>query len=178
VETGRQDQLQYQLFNMSGRRYYTIDKGNGLVAFFMLDTTELDTTQLSWLENSLRASRARWKIALFHHPIYSSGKKHGSNLKQRAILEPLFTRYNVHVVFSGHDHFYQRTPPQNGIQYFITGAGGKTRRGGVDLNCPLRAVSFDEDNHFMLIELEEDEVRFQAISETGAEVDKGVIKQA
>ena len=177
VEDGRQDQLNYPLFNMGGANYYVISRGNGLADFFMLDSTDLGNTQISWLENSLRASRARWKIAVFHHPIYSSGSKHGSNMKMRKTLEPIFTRHGVQVAFSGHDHIYERTKPQQGIQYFVTGAGGKTRRGEVDLKSEFRAASYDEDNHFMIIEVDEQEMGFKAISEQGEVVDSGVIKQ-
>ena len=178
VEDGRNDQVSYPLFNMGGQNFYTVSKGNGIVDFFMLDSTAIDNTQLNWLENSLRNSRAKWKIAVLHHPLYSSGKKHGSNMKLRKLVEPIFTQYGVHVTFSGHDHIYERTHPQNGIQYFVTGAGGKTRRGGVDLRSEYRAVSFDEDNHFMLIELDENEIGFKAICEQGSVRDSGIIKKS
>jgi 3',5'-cyclic AMP phosphodiesterase CpdA len=178
VEEGRKDQLNYPLFNMGGSNYYTISRGNGLVDFFMLDSTECNTAQVAWLENSLRASRATWKIAAMHHPLYSSGKKHGSDLKLRSALEPLFTRYRVQVVFAGHDHVYERTKPQKNIQYFITGAGGKMRRGDIDMKSELRAASYDQDNSFMVIELDEDEMNFKSISEKGAVVDNGVIRQS
>jgi calcineurin-like phosphoesterase family protein len=178
VDAGRQDQRDYPLFNMGGQQYYKIARGNGLAEFFMLDSTDFDSTQTTWLENSLRASRAKWKIAVFHHPIYSSGKKHGSAVGLRKQLEPIFTHYGVNVGFSGHDHIYERTTPQQGIQYFVSGAGGKVRRGDIDKGSGFSAASFDEDNHFMVIELEEKQVSFQAISETGAVVDSGLIKQA
>jgi hypothetical protein len=178
VEDGRQDQLSYPLFNMGGSNYYTVGKGNGLVDFFLLDSTNIDNTQLNWLENSLRNSRAKWKIAITHHPLYSSGKKHGSNPKVKQKLEPLFTHYGIQVVFSGHDHIYERTHPQQGIQYFVTGAGGKIRRGDVDMKSQCRDVSFDEDNHFMLIELDEREINFKAICEQGIVRDSGIIKKA
>ncbi len=83
----------------------------------------------------------------------------------------------MQAAFSGHDHFYERTKPQQGVQYFVTGAGGKTRRGGVDMSSPFREVSYDEDNHFMLIEVDEKEIAFKAISEKGDTVDSGVIRQ-
>jgi len=177
VEEGRQDQCQYPLFNMGGQNYYKIEKGNGLADFFMLDSTDFDSTQAAWLESALRDSKARWKMAVFHHPIYSSGKKHGSASGLRKQLEPLFTRYGVNAAFSGHDHVYERTKVQQGIQYFVTGAGGKTRRGGIDLMCPFREVSFDDDNHFMMIEIDNEQVKFEAISETGVQVDSGTIKR-
>jgi predicted MPP superfamily phosphohydrolase len=177
VDEGRQDQTQYPLFNMAGQNYYKLERGNGLVEFFMLDSTDWDATQTTWLESSLKASKAKWKIAVFHHPIYSSGKKHGSALGLRKRLEPLFTRYGVNVVFSGHDHIYERTKLQQGIQYFVTGAGGEIRRGDVDMKSSIRETSYDADNHFMLIEVADKEVGFQAISETGIVVDSGTIKQ-
>ncbi|HEU4388160.1 MAG TPA: metallophosphoesterase [Blastocatellia bacterium] len=177
VEDGRHDQCEYPLFNMGGNSYYTLKKGDGLLEFFMLDSNSFDATQATWLENSLRASQAKWKIAVFHHPIYSSGKSHGSSLSLRRKLEPLFTRYGVSIAFSGHDHIYERTRPQNGIHYFVSGAAGKTRRGDVDLKSPIRQASFDQDNHFMLIDVDDRQVSFQAVSETGAIVDSGTIKQ-
>jgi Calcineurin-like phosphoesterase len=177
VREGRQDQCQYPLFNMGGRNYFTLQQGDGLLELFMLDSTDCDAAQLGWLEQKLKSSTAHWKIAVFHHPIYSSGKRHGSDDELRRKLEPLFIRYGINAVFSGHDHFYERTKPQHGIHYFVTGAGGKTRRGGVDLDSAFRAQSFDEDNHFMLIEADHSRIGFQAISETGAVIDRGSIQK-
>jgi 3',5'-cyclic AMP phosphodiesterase CpdA len=143
----------------------------------MIDSTDFDATQQNWLENSLRSSRAKWKVACFHHPLYSSGKKHGSDERLRKRLEPMLVQYGVQVVFSGHDHFYERTKPQQGIQYFVTGAGGKTRRGGVDMDSPILGASYDADNQFMTIEVSEKEIEFKAISETGETIDSGIIRQ-
>jgi 3',5'-cyclic AMP phosphodiesterase CpdA len=177
VREGRSDQCQYPLFNMGGKCYYTLKQGDGLLEFFMVDSTDFDSTQAGWLEKSLSASTARWKIAVFHHPIYSSGKKHGSDLDLRKKIEPLLVRYGVSVAFSGHDHIYERIHPQQGIQYFVTGAGGKTRRGGIDLNSPIRAASFDEDNHFMVVEVDNRQMSYQAISETNTVIDHGVCER-
>jgi predicted phosphodiesterase len=173
VNAGRQDQCQYPLFNMGGASYYKQERGDGLTEFFMLDSNDFDQRQAAWLENSLRVSKAKWKIAVFHHPIYSSGKTHGSSVGLRAQLEPLFTRYGVNIALSGHDHIYERTKPQQGVQYFVTGAGGKVRRGNIDRGSSFSAASFDDDNHFMVFEIEDSKARFQAISGTGVVVDSG-----
>jgi 3',5'-cyclic AMP phosphodiesterase CpdA len=178
VDEGRQEQCQYPLFNMGGRNYYKIERGNGVAEFFMLDSNDYGATQATWLESSLRDSKAKWKIAVFHHPIYSSGKQHGSAIGLRKRLEPLFTRYGVNLGLSGHDHIYERTKPQQGIQYFVSGAAGKVRRGDIDRGSGLTAASFDDDNHFMVIEIGDNQASFQAISETGVVVDNGLIKQA
>ncbi|MFY9554771.1 MAG: metallophosphoesterase, partial [Blastocatellia bacterium] len=78
----------------------------------------------------------------------------------------------------GHDHIYERIKPQQGVQYFVSGAGGKVRRGDVDRGTGLSAASFDDDNHFMVFEIDDRQASFQAISETGDVVDNGLIKQA
>jgi hypothetical protein len=175
VRDGRSDQCQYPLFNMGGQCYYTLTKGDGLCQFFMLDSTDYDAGQAAWLESTLRASTAKWKVAVFHHPIYSSGKAHGSALDLRRKLEPLFVKYGVQAVFSGHDHIYERTRPLQGVQYFVTGGGGDVREGGVDMKSPFRAASFDEANHFMQVEIDERQISFQAINNSDLVVDSGTI---
>jgi predicted MPP superfamily phosphohydrolase len=175
VRAGRQDQCQYPLFNMGGTPYYRLQRGDGLTEFFMLDSTDFDQRQVAWLENSLRDSKAKWKIAVFHHPIYSSGKMHGSDLRLRKQLESLLAHYGVNIALSGHDHIYERTKPQQGVQYFVSGAGGQVRKGDVDRSSSFRAQSFDEDNHFMLFEINDSQTQFRAVSGTGIVVDSGVL---
>jgi predicted MPP superfamily phosphohydrolase len=176
VQEGRQDQCQYPLFNMGGHCYYTVKKGDGLAEFFMLDSTDFTTNQAGWVEGALRDSTAKWKIAVFHHPIYSSAGTHGSSTGLRKAIEPLLTRYGVQAVFSGHDHTYERIKPQQGIQYFVTGAAGKVRRGDIDPKSPFREVSFDEDNHYMQVEIDDRQLSFQAIARSGKVIDSGAVK--
>jgi predicted phosphodiesterase len=164
----------YGNFNMGGERYYTFAEGD--VRFYALDTTEMTRKQLSWLEKELKESTEEWKICFFHHPIYSSGKRHGASLEMRAALEPLFVKYGVSAAFSGHEHFYERIRPQNGIHYFISGAAGKLRRGNVK-KSQLTARAFDQDNSFMLVEITGEQMHFQTISRTGETVDYGVIRR-
>jgi hypothetical protein len=175
VKDGRRDQCQYPLFNMNGRSYYTVKKGDGLAEFFMLDSNDFGMAQFGWLESALKDSTAKWKIAIFHHPIYSSAGEHGPSLGLRARIEPLFARYGVNVAISGHDHVYERVKPLQGVQYFVTGAGGKVRPGDIDLRSPFRAMSYDRDNHFMQMVIEDQQISFQTITRAGAVVDQGAI---
>jgi len=163
----------YKPFNMNGQRYYTF-KLNDRVRFFSLDSNYMDREQLTWLEKELRASNTPWKICFFHHPLYSTGKRHGSDEALRDFLEPLFLKYGVKVVFAGHEHFYERLKPQKGLYYFISGGSAKLRRGNIE-NTDMAAKGFDQDYHFMLIEIEGDFLHFQAISRTGVTVDSGII---
>ena len=166
-------QINYKPFNMGGRNYYSFVEGNSLVEFFALDSNRMDQTQLAWLESALSASKARWKIVFYHHPIYSSGKKHGSNTKLRALLEPLFVRYGVAVTFSGHDHVYERIKPQQGIQHFVSGAGGQLRRGNLNKPSQLTAAGNDLVNSFMYVEVTPNNLSFWAIDAEGRILDNG-----
>jgi predicted phosphodiesterase len=166
------DERNYKLFNMGGQRYYTFKPRNG-VRIFALDSNYMDQPQLQWLEKELTASGSDWKICFFHHPLYSSGM-HGSDIPLRDQLEPLFLKHGVDVVFSGHEHFYERIKPQKGIYYFTSGGAAKLREGDVN-KTDLTAKSFDTGYHFMLIELAKDALHFQAISDQGKTVDSGTL---
>ncbi|MGH9791231.1 MAG: metallophosphoesterase family protein [Candidatus Acidiferrales bacterium] len=167
------DQRFYQHFNMGGERYYTFEK-NG-VRFFALDSTYMDEKQLAWLEKELAQSDSKWKICFFHHPPYSSGRRHGSDEELRAVLEPLFVKYGVNAVFSGHEHFYERIKPQKGIYYFIAGASGKLRRRNIRAS-QITARGFDTDYTFMVIEVDGDLMHFQTLTRSGEIVDRGALK--
>ncbi len=167
------DQRFYKNYNMGGERYYTFEKGP--IQFFALDSTYMSPEQLQWVEKELKGSTKRWKITFFHHPLYSSGGRHGSDVELRKVLEPLFVKYGVDVVVAGHEHFYERIKPQKNIVYFTSGAGGKLRKGNVE-KTNLTAASFDEDRSFMLLEVDDDTLYFQSISRTGKTVDYGSVK--
>jgi 3',5'-cyclic AMP phosphodiesterase CpdA len=163
----------YKPFNMNGQRYYTF-KANDRVRFFVLDSNYMDPQQLNWLASELKGSNSPWKICFFHHPLYSSGKQHGSDVDLRRFLEPLFLEYGVKVVLAGHEHFYERLKPQKGIYYFISGGSAKLRRDNI-ARTNLTAKGFDQDNHFMLMEIDGDTLFYQTISRPGATIDSGIV---
>jgi len=166
-------QVNYENFNMNGKEYYRFKKGN--VAFYSLNSNYMDKKQVQWLEDELSRDTSEWKVCFFHHPPYSSAKKHGSDSQLRDVVEPIFVKYGVDVVLTGHDHVYERIKPQKGIYYFVSGAGGQLRSGDVSDVSPLTEKSYDHDMHFMLFEVAGDQMYFQTISRTGETVDSGVI---
>jgi calcineurin-like phosphoesterase family protein len=173
-------QLQYAPFNMGGERFYTFKQSEkalaGLAArFFALDSRSLDPSQLAWLRNELKASGSAWKIVYLHHPLYTSGRYASAARGIRSVLEPILVDGGVAVVLSGHEHFYERLIPQHGISYFISGGGGALRKGDIRKPSDILAAGFDEDCHFILMEISGHELYFQTISRTGQTVDAGVI---
>ena len=172
----------YKNFNMGGEKFYTFKapkKGIdafGDVRFFALDSNYMSQEQLQWLEKELKAGGTGWKIPFFHHPIYSSGEKHGSDEALRNQLEPLFLQNGVDVVFTGHEHFYERLKPQKGITYFVTGSAAKLRRGNIG-QSGMTAKGFDSGYAFMIVEIAGDEMYFQTLESKGQTIDSGVIKR-
>lgn len=165
----------YKGFNMGGERYYTYTRGN--VRFFVFDSNLMDAAQLAWIDTTLKMSDMPWKICYFHHPLYSNAGRHGPEVQLRVLLEPLFVANGVDVVFSGHEHVYERLTPQKGITYFTAGSGGQLRKGDVN-RSDTTAAAFDTDQAFMLVEIQGDQSSFRTISRTGQVVDAGVIHHA
>jgi 3',5'-cyclic AMP phosphodiesterase CpdA len=164
---------------MDGERYYSFAPPEDLltrlatrVEFFAIDSTNLDRTQLRWLDERLGKSDARWKICFLHHPLYTSGRYRNQSRLHRWALEPLFAGHGVNVVFSGHEHIYQRSVLEQGVQYFVSGGAGSLRVGD-GTRASFIARSFDADYHFMLIEIDDRDLHFQAISRQGVTIDAG-----
>jgi hypothetical protein len=164
----------YKPFNMNGERYYTFKPAGSSVRFFALDSNYVDDKQLAWLDKELAASGSDWKIMFFHHPLYSSGETHGSADQQRGLLEPVFLKYGVNVVLSGHEHFYERIKPQKGVAYFILGSSAKVRSGDIT-KTNLTAKGWDQGYGFMLMEVADDDLYFQMISDKGETIDSGSV---
>jgi 3',5'-cyclic AMP phosphodiesterase CpdA len=113
----------YQFDELSmPRRYYR--RAIGPVELYLLDSNDVDDAQTTWLRRTLSRSRARWKLAAFHHPAFTCGayESHRSVVSRWV---PLFERYRVRLVLSGHDHNYQRFAPRSGVRYLVHGGGGQ-----------------------------------------------------
>ncbi|HEU0172972.1 MAG TPA: metallophosphoesterase [Blastocatellia bacterium] len=180
---GLEFQTNYPNFNMGGRRYYNFAKGSSdnhenLIEFFALDSNLMTPEQLKWLDESLGASKARWKIAFSHHSIYSSSRMHSQYTKLRAQLEPLYVKHGVIAVFSGHSHCFERVKPQNGVHYFTEGASGEIKRKTLDRKTPFFAAGEDEKNSFLIVQASENELKVEAIGADGSMIDSYTIKHA
>jgi hypothetical protein len=175
-------QVRYEPFNMGGAKFYAFQKQH--VQFFALNSARPDRAQLDWIDKNLPGGTG-WKIAFFHHPLYSSGfhaqpltgKQEQESL--RAIWEPRFCEYGVDVVFTGHEHYYERIVPQHGIQHFVSGASSKLREKDVTSRPPtgLTAKQNDVDYSFMLVEISSDTLFFQNVSMTGRAIDTDAVRR-
>src|SRR5690606_12456902 len=74
----------------------------------MMDVTLPIEEQTEWLEDQLKSSKQEWKFAVFHFPPYNSVEFYQDIIDEWG---PLFDRYHVDMVISGHFHYYLRTKP-------------------------------------------------------------------
>ena len=92
------------------------------------NTESLVTQQKAWLEADLQAARAdaalKYILVMFHHPAYSASTVHGSTLRVQTHWVPLFEKYSVDLVVSGHDHAYERSYPVREGQKAAAGVTG------------------------------------------------------
>ena len=101
---------------IADNQVYTLNYGP--VQFFLLDSNrELPylLTQRDWLKAQLEQSRARWKIVVLHHPLFSIRSK-SRNLIQRWVFNDLLEDYGVDLVLQAHEHAYARMTAHEGGQ--------------------------------------------------------------
>ena len=165
-------EIHFKPFNMHDRDYYSFDQGNA--RFVALNSNHpADPAQITWLDTVFAGAGTKWRICFFHHPLYSSGQ-HADESRDviRPALEPALVRNHVDVVFTGHDHLYERIKPQQGVRYFVSGGGGRSL---YDFN----RSNFDEvgisEHHFMIVQLGGDRLLFEAITPAQKLLDCGIL---
>jgi chitodextrinase len=125
-------------------RYYSFTYGG--VLFLSLDSNRYDSAQKSWARAELRRSKARCKVAYFHHPLWSSGRGYRNPVRQRrrGKIARILERGGVDLVLNGHLQNYERSKPlwrsrvnrRRGIVYVVTGGGGARLNGFVTKRRP------------------------------------------
>lgn len=171
--TGLNPYLAY--FTLPGlERYYTFRAGP--VEFFVLDSDTNEpsgvtttSTQGTWCHGAMSASRAVWKLPVFHHPPYSSGQ-HGSSTYMRWPFE----QWGASAVLSGHDHIYERLGVGQ-IPYFVNGLGGKSLYSYGTI-LPQSIVRYNSDYGAMLVTCDYKEMTFKFINRQSVVIDTYRIK--
>jgi hypothetical protein len=116
----------YYAYNLGAWRIYTLNSNCGYVSCSSI------SAQARWLKADLAAHPHRCTMALWHHPLFSSGS-HGNQTYMRSLWNVLYA-YHADVVLNGHDHDYERFARQSptgalstrGIREFVIGTGGRS----------------------------------------------------
>ncbi|NUR08821.1 MAG: hypothetical protein HOQ45_17680 [Nocardioidaceae bacterium] len=147
----------------------------GPVRILALDSNRPDDpAQTAWLRARLaeRQPPGTWTIAVMHHPAYSAGE-HGSSLDVRRAWSPLFARAGVSLVLAGHDHDYQRSTPQQGVTYVVSGGGAKLRPTGREgFTAFSRSV-----RHYVDLQVYRDRLVGRAIDQQGHTFDTWTLRR-
>lgn len=119
-------------------------------------------TQLAWLDSVLAVADEDWNIVIGHHPVYSNGQ-HGNTLSLIIQAKPLFEKHGVDAYFAGHDHDLQLLKPVNGVEYIVSGGGGKARSVWWRDNTQFAATN----NGFVWVQFNKDRIIVQFLSPEG-----------
>jgi predicted phosphodiesterase len=165
-------------------RYYSFEQRipgtNEFAIFIFIDTNPFDGTmgvfgygslvfqnnkkQLKWLDKTLKETKAKWKIVIGHHPLYTTGMRRGLMLDVRNAFLPYFEKYKVDVYLAGHDHDLQHQKPEGHTNYFVSGAGSDIRGCTSD---SLQTKFAKADYGFMQIDLKSDTFNLRVINNNG-----------
>jgi acid phosphatase type 7 len=158
-------------------RYYAFSYATS--RFLILDSNEYSfalTDQTAWLERELISARQdpalRHIFVVMHHPPFSISL-HGGNRDLRERWTPLFEKYNVSAVFSGHDHVYTRAE-NNGIRYFISGGGGaplyprRPKSAAIDLAAVKK---FERVHHYLRVSITGNRLEVTAVRADGTTIE-------
>ncbi|SNT63708.1 Calcineurin-like phosphoesterase [Asanoa hainanensis] len=122
----------------SGQGYYSYNLGNWhIVALNSNISMSASSAQVTWLKSDLAANTKPCTLALWHHPLFTSGANHAPETATRPLYQALYDA-NADVVVWGHNHQYERFAPMNpsggldnsrGLRSFVAGMGGADHYG-------------------------------------------------
>ena len=148
---------------LNHRRWYSVERKG--IHFIVLDSNSplgRLSEQYNWLKSDLDSieDSVKFRIVLLHHPIFTVGPHREDEKNLRDILLPLFKKYGVAAVFSGHNHNYQRLKYQ-GIDFIVTGGGGARLRDSNRTSPYLK--KFVKVYHFCLLSPGDDSLGVRVI---------------
>jgi hypothetical protein len=179
--------------------FYSFDQGDAHFAVLFLPTLEdfrgLEPYQLTngspqycWLTNDLAASTKPWKFLFMHIPFANSGYHSDDDDNNNGILDrlevqawllPVAQRYGVQIVFSGHEHDYERSNPMGGVYHIVVGGGGSFQPNYYfpDGRDPANS-QFYLTPGFVRVAVQGDSLLLQAIGTNGAVFDSMTIQRS
>ncbi len=138
--------MNYKLYNMNGQRYYSMPAGTS--GSLRWTDTQMDPKQLAWIDTALQGgARKTGRSAISIIRCIRTRTATVSSVDLRVLLEPIFIKRGVNVVFSAADHVYERVKPQNRIYY----SSRDPRDNCEEATCRRRAETaayFDQDQSF------------------------------
>ena len=171
------DKKRFHMIGDTGFYSYEPDDSKGLITFFALNSPTLvsgvDKAQVEWLREALKVCSTTWKVVFMHHPMYAASGGHNIHSGLFHQLEQVFIDGGVQLVLSGHNHYYARSKPQNGITYIISGGAGRSL---VAVRSRGLMEKTAERFHFMYFEAAFKRLDYWAITDSGVFLDRGFLE--
>ena len=143
-----------------------------------LNSNEKQRDQVEWIDRVLADNPNKWTVITFHHPIYSAARGR-DNPRLRSQWKPLFDKYKVDLVLTGHDHTYGRfkqnlsenvasgtnaRSPEGGTIYVVSISGPKMYTLG---RRPIMRRGAEDTQLYQIISIDGDTLRYEARTATG-----------
>ncbi len=156
---------------------YSYDFGNAHFAVIDSDAFDLNVTAIEnetklWLSNDLASTPMPWKIVVFHHPPYTSQGSHADNEAMKADISPILEKYGVQLVLQGHNHFFERINPVNGVNYITSGGGGRSLYGSISVRKNYSATLMYNQYSYSVLEIRDRELALRGYNQSGALFDQ------
>ncbi len=159
-----------------GNAHFVMIDGNAFEATWETTYTDMPVQRaaiISWLTNDLHHTTQMWKFVAYHQPAYTTaGGHHPETAALRDELAPIFERYGVNIAFQGHNHFYERINPVNGVYYWTVGSGGFSIH-QYDSSDPKREylANMKHQYDFLVVDIEGSHLTLRCIDQNGNQLD-------
>ncbi|MBI5385133.1 MAG: metallophosphoesterase family protein [Verrucomicrobia bacterium] len=132
-----------------------------------------------WLRAKLAASDKPWKVVFTHYPMYSAYGGHGDwdGWRLRNEYLPILEEYKVAACVYGHNHYYWRGQPTNGVSHFVVGSGGAPMYGLGGLP-PYTAGANDTAQVLAYADIDGDFMHVRSLDQNSVQVDEVVIDRS
>ena len=176
--------------DQSGEEFYSLDFGN--VRMLMMDSSFLTEERKAsmgdgewqaeeerverWIRRESVDCQKPWLAAVIHHPVYGMHDEDTVSPQIRRLWAPLLETGGVRIVFSGHQHLYQRTRPIHGVVYLMGNSGQRESRFFHGNNLPEYTQQiYDRGANYQIVEAGARRLKMTSYNKKGLVIDETVL---
>ena len=176
--------------DQSGEEFYSLDFGN--VRMPMMDSSFLTKERRqsmgkdawakeeqrveAWIRSRTGSCEKPWLAAVIHHPVYGMHDGDTVSPQIRELWKPLLEEGGVRIVFSGHQHLYQRTKSIHGVVYLMGNSGQRESRFFHGNNLPEYTQQiYDRGANYQIVEVGARRLKMTSYNQKGLVIDETVL---
>lgn len=176
--------------DQSGEEFYSLDFGN--VRMLMMDSSFLTEERRqsmgkdawakeeqrveAWIRSRTGSCEKPWLAAVIHHPVYGMHDEDTVSPQIRRLWAPLLETGGVRIVFSGHQHLYQRTRSIHGVVYLMGNSGQRASRFFHGNNLPEYTQQiYDRGANYQIVEAGARRLKMTSYNKKGLVIDETVL---